>query len=142
MVEAGVVVTVAGIVAPFGAAMLFLRINRELEVGALLDRDWLPWADRLLVGATMVSLLGAICPILLLGARPDVILFASRACLGGVLMVAGYMPGIMAHYRLVLGRNRKGPRVNPEPMEAVCVIFSAVLATGVVVHGALMVLTK
>jgi hypothetical protein len=43
-------------------------------------------------------------------------------------MLAGYIFGILAHYRLILGKNQSGKRDNPEPAEGIIVILAAVLA--------------
>jgi hypothetical protein len=52
------------------------------------------------------------------------------------VLVAGYIPAIMAHYRIVFvrdrlfwGRLRQGPRDNPEPSERILAVGVAALAT-------------
>jgi hypothetical protein len=42
--------------------------------------------------------------------------------------VAGYVIAILGHYRIVFGRNREGPRYNPEPAEKVAVIAFSIAA--------------
>jgi len=51
---------------------------------------------------------------------------ASAAC----VMVGGYIFAILAHYRLILGRRRIGPRVNPEPGERAVFCVTIVVALG------------
>ena len=128
-VDYGTLANIASVIAAFGAAMLFFRIQRELEMGSKDEIVWLPWADRLLVGATLVCLIGVIVPVTF-NLRVTI---AAAGAVASAILVAGYILGIMAHYRIVFGRNRKGPRTNPEPAEQVVVwltIFAA-LATGV-----------
>ena len=55
-VEAGDLLTVASILAGFGCAMLFFRVQRELAMHDRNEIIWLPWADWLLIVATMLSL--------------------------------------------------------------------------------------
>jgi hypothetical protein len=50
-----------------------------------------------------------------------------------LVSLAGYVVGILSHYRLLFGRRRVGPRLNPEPSERVVVIATAVAALGVCV---------
>jgi hypothetical protein len=44
------------------------------------------------------------------------------------VVVAGYLPSLLAHYRIVLGSERRGSRHNPEPIELVLVLITAVAA--------------
>lgn len=52
-----VMATVASVVAGFGVAMLFFRIKREREMHDEDEAIRIPWADRLLIAATVTSLL-------------------------------------------------------------------------------------
>ena len=61
-VDTGTLATVASIISAFGAAMLFFRIQRELDMKKQGERIWLPVADWLLVAATVVSLLANAFP--------------------------------------------------------------------------------
>jgi hypothetical protein len=134
MPDAATLTTIASIVSGFGIAMLFFRIQRELQIREQLEVNWIPWADRLLIAATLISLLLVIFPLVAFSATSTVVLrFASASCAAASLMVAGYVFGILAHYRLLLGKHREGPRQNPEPAERVvvyAVIAAALLAFG------------
>lgn len=118
--------------------MLFFQIQRELVMREQqLEANWIPWADRLLILAALISLLFVVLPIVALSATSfGVLRFASAACAAASLMAAGYIFGILAHYRLFFGTRRKGPRENPEPFERVFVlaaIAAALLAFGKVI---------
>jgi hypothetical protein len=129
MSEVGDMVTVASIVAGFGVAMLFFRIQRELHMQKEHEGIWIPWADRLLIGATLISLLLVIIPsVVLPQASPLKVMLPAAASSASVVMVAGYIPAILAHYRLILGQGRTGPRVNPEPGEKRVVWTTVALA--------------
>jgi len=126
---AGSLLTVGSVIAGFGVAMLFFRIQRELHMHRKGERIWIPWADWLLTSATVLALLVILLPILLLG--PETLVARSLATAAGsasVIMVSGYVFAILAHYRLIFGRKRKGSRENPEPAEAGVVVTSIILA--------------
>lgn len=137
MADAATLATIASISSGFGIAMLFFRIQRELQMGQQLEVNWIPWADRLLIAATLISLLLVVFPLVTFGTTsPRVLRFASASCAAASLMVAGYIPGIMAHYRLFLGGRREEPRKNPEPVEKV-VVF-AVIAAALTAFGSII----
>jgi hypothetical protein len=139
MADAATLATIASIISGFGIAMLFFRIQRELQMHEQLEVNWIPWADRLLITATLISLLLVIFPLVTFGTTSSVLGFASAACAAATLMVAGYVPGILAHYRLFLGSQRKGPRKNPEPAEKVVVL--AVIAAALLAFGRVILTT-
>ena len=79
-----------------------------------------------------MSLLLVIFPIVGLKSRPSLLASLPMAgCAATSMMVAGYIFGILAHYRLLFGKGRTGPRDNPEPAERWIVILSVVLAIAV-----------
>jgi hypothetical protein len=128
----GMLADIAAIIAGFGSAMLFFRIDRELRMGERNEVTWIPWADWLLIAATLVSLLLVILPVVALDSRPGLLEnLPAAGCAATSIMVAGYIFGILAHYRLIFGRNRAGPRGNPEPAEMILVFIAAVLAVEV-----------
>ena len=53
--DSGTLAGVASVIAAFGAAMLFFRVQREITMREQDERNWIPWADWLLVVATLVS---------------------------------------------------------------------------------------
>jgi hypothetical protein len=52
-----------------------------------------------------------------MGTSPGRIRFTSAATTAAVVLTFGYVPTILAHYRLILRGRRRGPRKNPEPPE-------------------------
>jgi hypothetical protein len=139
-VDAATLTTVASIIAAFGIAMLFFRIQRELylveqwmkertsssQSEQSVDKPiiWLAFADWLLVGATLICLLLVILPITFsLGLR-----LPAAASAAAIIMVAGYVFAILGHYRIVFGQNRSGGRSNPEPWELFFVTLVLVVA--------------
>jgi hypothetical protein len=123
-VDRGTLATIASIISAFGVPMLYFRIQRELEMRKNQERVWLPAADWLLVGATLVSLLLVILPLLTLR---DVRLPVAASG-AAAIMVAGYVPAILGHYRIFFGQNRTGPRDNPEPWELLFVVLALATA--------------
>lgn len=122
---------IATLIAGFGAVMLFFRLQRGLETHERLETTWIPWADRLLAGATLVALLFVVLPLVAMTNRPGVMAdLPAAACAAATLMFAGYVLAILAHHRLFFGGKREGPGRNPEPAERVVVIVTLLLAVG------------
>jgi hypothetical protein len=129
MVDDSILATIASIIAGFGAAMLFFRIQRELQMSENNEVTWIPWAYWLLIFATIFSLLMVIFPIVTVSSRSGILKSLPAAgCSAASIMVAGYILGILAHYRLIFGRNRSGPRENPEPAERIIVYLSVLFS--------------
>ena len=51
--DSGTLANVASVIGAFGAAMLFFRIQRELQMRKAGERVWLPLADWLIFAATL-----------------------------------------------------------------------------------------
>jgi hypothetical protein len=115
--DAGTLANIASVISAFGAAMLFFRIQRENDMRQKGEIVWLPFADWLLVAATALCLLLVIVPLV---SSANLRLPAAAAG-SAAFLVAGYIPAIMAHYRIVFDRKREGPRHNPEPTERILV---------------------
>ena len=134
MADGATLATIASIISCFGIAMLVFRIQREIQMRDQGEVNWIPWADRLLVAATLLSLLFVVFPLVTFGVSSEKALKSvSAVCAGTTLMVAGYVPAILAHYRLFFGTHRTGKRVNPEPAEAI--IVCTVIAAALLVFG-------
>lgn len=128
MTDVANLATVATVIAVFGGAMLFFRVQRELQTQEQLGPRSIPWADRLLIAATLVALLLVLMPLVAGSNRPGVwAQLPAAACTAAVSLIAGYILAILAHYRLILGGRRSGPRVNPEPAEK-WLVFVAIAA--------------
>jgi hypothetical protein len=129
MIDNSTIAQVASIIAGFGATMLFFRIQRELEMWSKDEPVWMPWADWLLIWATIIALLGAVFPIVTtLSSSVFVTNLARVSCMVATLLLTGYIPSILAHYRIIFGKRRSGPRGNPEPAERILVILTVVAA--------------
>lgn len=119
--------TVASIVTAAGVTMLFFRVQREADMKRRGQRNWIPVADWLLLGATFAAIVLVLLPILLfdsefLGRRVP-----TAGCVAALVALGGYAPALLAHYRL-LGSKRVGPRSNPEPPEGQIVIGATTVA--------------
>ena len=127
--DLGTLATVASVIAAFAITMIFFRVQRELQMHEQLEINWIPWADLMLLLAAVVALLLVLLP--LVAAHPSSWLhqrLPGPACAAAILLVAGYPFALFAHYRLILGRGRRGPRVNPEPGERFVVLASLAAA--------------
>ncbi|HEV7784948.1 MAG TPA: hypothetical protein VGQ28_06395, partial [Thermoanaerobaculia bacterium] len=121
--------TIASVIAGFGGAMLLFRLQRELQVQKESEPLWIPWADRLLILATLIALLLVLLPLVATTNRPGVMAHLPAAgCTAALILMAGYIPAILAHYRLFFGAGRSGPRGNPEPAERVVVLLTVLIA--------------
>jgi hypothetical protein len=123
-IDPGTLATIASIISAFGTSMLVFRIQRELEMRQKGEQNWIAWADWLLVSAVFVSLLLVIVPLLTIRQTR----LPAAGAVAAAIMVAGYVPAILAHYRLVFGRKRTGQRVNPEPWERFFVAVGLIIA--------------
>ena len=129
MADSGTITTVASIISGFGVAMLFFRIQRELHMDERKEQIWIPWADWLLVAATLISLLAVLLPLVMLPGSSAALKIAIAACGASIVLVAGYVFAILAHYRLLWGKGRSGPRDNPEPAERALVYVTVLIST-------------
>jgi hypothetical protein len=126
MMDTSALLTVASIISGFGITIFTFRLQREIQV---MERNsnskgWIPWADCLVIAAVMVSLLIGILPIVVLSSPPKFVYqVANGACAASIIMLAGYIPGILAHYRFILAKNIHYARQNPEPSERWIVIM-------------------
>jgi hypothetical protein len=131
--DAATVATIASVISAYGVAMLFFRIQRELYMHGQGERVWLPVADWLLVAATLMSLLLVLVPLVSFsGLR-----LPAAASGAAAILVAGYVFAILAHYRILFGRDRlfwgklrEGPRDISEPSESIVSIAASALALG------------
>jgi hypothetical protein len=129
--DSGTLSTIASVIAAFGAAMLFFRVQREISMSERGEINWIPVADWLLVVATIVSLLLVIVPLTI--CDPGTTFFKvvpAASCAGSAILLAGYPFAVLAHYRFILRGKRAGARTNPEPPEAWIVAVTAVAAIG------------
>jgi protein-S-isoprenylcysteine O-methyltransferase Ste14 len=122
MADSSTLSTVASVISGVGVAILFFRIQQELMTRRENEPLSIPRADWLLIGATLVSLLLVILPLISLkSGSPLRTKLPPAACSVSAVLVAGYILSILAHYRLFFGGNRSRPVENPEPAERVLV---------------------
>ncbi|MEA5595748.1 MAG: hypothetical protein HC815_39815 [Richelia sp. RM1_1_1] len=122
--DTSALLTVASIISGFGITIFTFRLQREIQVMERNSQVWIPWADYLVITAVMVSLLIGILPIVVVSSPPKFIYqIANGACAASIVMLAGYVPGILAHYRFILAKNTRSARQNPEPSERWIVIM-------------------
>ena len=119
---------IAGIISAVGVTVLFFRIQRELQMKERNERTWIPWADRLAFGATFLSMLVLAVTLIDRDSSSRFSAWLAPLLVASVVLVIGYAPAILAHYRL-LGGPDVGPRDNPEPVEKWIVWGTLVLAT-------------
>jgi uncharacterized membrane protein YidH (DUF202 family) len=129
--------TVAAILSGFGISVFMFRIQRELHVRDTdpQSQNWLAWADYLILGAILLSLLLVVLPLV---ATPEpgrlAYSIAAGSCAAASILVAAYPFAILDHYRIEIGtwRTREGEhpqeRHKGEPVERSIVVVAAVLA--------------
>jgi hypothetical protein len=123
--DTGTLSTIAGIIAAFSVSMIFFRVQREIQMHGDGEINWVPWADRLLLLSSFLSLICVLLP--LVAAHPSSWAYQrlpGPACAATVVLVAAYPAAILAHYRFILGCGREGERDNPEPAERWIVWFA------------------
>jgi hypothetical protein len=117
MIDVNMLATVASIIAGFGAAMLAFRLEREVRAGDQGEPMWVAWADWLIILATLLCLVGLLPIVSGWGTASGRLRLASATTTSAVVLTFGYVPTILAHYRLILRGHRRGSRKNPEPPE-------------------------
>lgn len=129
MNDESVLVTVASIISGFGATVLVFRVQREAAMHRTQERTWIPWADWLVVSATLLALCLGVFPAIsgLFDEGTSRMLSVSSNS-AAVVLLAGYTLAILAHYRLIFGGGRTGARANPEPAEAWITVLAALAA--------------
>ena len=125
-------IAASAIVVGFGVTAIMFRVQRELYVYEQLKIRtlWLAWADYLILGSVTLAVFGATVPLLVAPEPPrGVSALAASSCVAAVILQAGYIPSILAHYRIELGARREGPRAKGEPVERRLVVATALLAS-------------
>lgn len=124
-------IAVSAIVVGFGVTAIMFRVQRELYVYEQLKIGilWLAWADYLILGSVTLAVFGATVPLLVVPVPPRGLLaLAASSCVAAVILQAGYIPSILAHYRIEVGARREGPRAKGEPVERRFVIGTIMFA--------------
>ena len=125
------IISASAIVAGFGVTAIMFRIQRELYVLEVrkVKTLWLAWADYLVLSSVALAVFGATAPLIAIPKAPGpVMAVAASSCIAALVLLAGYVPSILAHYRIGLGARREGPRAQGEPVERLFVISSVICA--------------
>jgi len=129
--DTGTMSTMASIIAAFGVAMLFFRIQRELQMQKAGELNWIPWADWLLLFASLMALLFVLLPLVAAHQTSWAYKFMPpSACAASIVLLAAYPVAILAHYQFIFAFGRTLPRINPEPSEAIIVVLAVLAAVG------------
>ncbi len=130
--DPGALIGAAALIVGFGITVIMFRIQRELWVQEQHPEwpNWLAWSDYLVVASVMLTLAFAIVPLLSFPVlTPCRRALASAACVAATILLAGYVPAILAHYRIEIGRSRTGVRLKGEPKERLVVFVSIAVAS-------------
>lgn len=134
MSQADTLVTAASLIAGFGSAVIAFRLQRELDIedkneerpAHRQEQHWFPASDWLIVASSLGALCLVVAPLVALDSPSRAtVRLASAACCAAAIMLAGYIPSILAHYRFFVGLTRD--RSNPTLWEG---IFIAVTVVG------------
>ena len=107
--------------------ILIFRIKREIDMAEKGETTWIAFSDWLVAIALIVAGLFVLVPLLASDAAGRGRLPLS-ALVFAVVMVLGWVPAILAHYRLIFRGKRTGPRDNPEPAEGAIVLVVVLLS--------------
>lgn len=125
---------VASVVAGFSLTALMFRIQRELAIADANRKEgklekggnWIPPADFMLIGAFLLSLLGGLLPTILYSGATKTPCWPSALSVAAVVLLAGYIPAILAHYNWIFGLYRETTQTNG--WERTIVFFTALIA--------------
>lgn len=135
-VGAGEIIGTAAIIIGFALTVIMFRVQRELHVQENHSDwpNWLAWADYLIVAALLLAT-AAIVIVLLASSVPgrETAGWPLAMCVAALFLQVGYVPAILAHYRIEIGRNRTGPRHKGEPAERLWVFIAGAAALTVLV---------
>jgi hypothetical protein len=129
-VGVGDLIAVSAIVGGFGITVIMFRIQRELEMQRRGETSWIACSDYLILASIFMSTFLVTLPLLAVPTLRYTAAIARAACAAALILEAGYIPSILAHYRIGIGEHRKEGRTNPEPGERLFIGISALLAIG------------
>jgi hypothetical protein len=123
----GDLIAVAAVVIGFGLTAIMFRVQRENDMRENGERVWIAWSDYLILASVLLAVFLVVIPILVFSSQK----LATAASAAAIILQAGYIPAILAHYRIGIGKARdekKLPRAKGEPAEKWLVIISGGLA--------------
>jgi hypothetical protein len=127
----GDLIAVAAIIVGFGLTVIMFRAQREIWVQDQRPDwpNWLAWSDYLIIVSVLLASFAALIPLLAIStAEKTIQAVASASLVAALILQVGYIPAILAHYRIEIGRTRTGPREKGEPAErriVVCGLLGA-----------------
>ena len=132
---------IASIVAGFSLTALMFRIQRELTIAdAKREKEnlkkgdnWIPPADFMLIAAFLLSLIGGLLPNLLNSGEPA-LRWPSALSIAAVILLAGYIPAILAHYNWIFGLYRETKWTNPWECTVVFITVVAAVYLGAIAY--------
>ena len=86
-----------------------VRLQRELKMRRRKQPSWIAYSDWLILFSILVCIIFVFIPLFLLP-KQLAITFAHAGCFAAIILLAGFVPSILAHYRLGFGGSRTGPR--------------------------------
>src|SRR5690349_214432 len=116
-------IAAAAVIAGFGVTVVMFRVQRELWVQ---DNhpdwpNWIAWADWLILTSVALAISACFVPILAFPTSPTARAIGAASCVAASILQVGYVPAILAHYRIAIGANRVVDRKKGEPAERVIV---------------------
>lgn len=112
----------------FGAASFVGTVLLDALKEILTERMWIAWSDYLIFASVLLAFFALVTTLV-----PREQGLALGACIAAIFSEVGFIPSILAHYRIVLGASRQGFRSSGEPWERVFVVLSFILAAGAMV---------
>jgi hypothetical protein len=128
LLSQGDLIAVAAIIVGFGLTVVMFRVQREIWVQENHPEwdSWLAWSDYLILISVLLGF-GAVVVVLSF----SLLAVASAFCAGAIVLQASYIPAILAHYRIEIGKNRIGDRAKGEPVEKRVVLVAIVAALAI-----------
>jgi hypothetical protein len=111
------------------------RLQRELDIEEkneerprhMREQHWFPASDWLIVASNMSALCFVVAPLVALESPSQrMVRFASATCCAAAIMLAGYIPSILAHYEFFFGLTKE--RSNPTFWEGIFLAVTAICA--------------
>lgn len=102
-----ILITAASTIAGFGAVIFAFRLQRETTIAAenmkkpieQREPNWVPVSDWLVIVAVVASLTLVVAPLVLTPPPSEkTVRFSSAVCSAAAVLLAGYIPCILAHY--------------------------------------------
>lgn len=126
----GDLIAVAAIIFGFGITVFMFRIQREIWVKDHRPYwpNWLACSDYLILASIGLAFLALTFLIASPGRSARREALASAACVAALVLQLGFIPAILAHYRIEIGAKRGGYRQKGEPAERRIVGASSAIA--------------